>query len=61
MPQLVAGTGSIVLDDLNCAGNETGLFRCSSPTPVGTHNCGHSEDAGVRCEPKGARGAYVQD
>ena len=54
--QLTAGTGSIWLDDLNCAGNETQLFRCPSPTAVGVHNCGHTEDVGVRCQPQNFRG-----
>ncbi len=42
------GTGQIWLDDVQCAGNETRLIDCSART-LGTHNCGHSEDAGVRC------------
>ena len=42
------GTGIIVLDDVNCSGNESSLFECSNPG-LGVNNCGHSEDAGVRC------------
>ena len=42
------GTGAIFLDDLACTGDETSLFSCSH-SGVGTHNCAHSEDAGVRC------------
>ena len=44
------GTGSIVLDDLLCAGTESNLLACPSFTPAGTHNCLHSEDASVVCE-----------
>ena len=42
------GTGDILLDDLACTGTETSLFNCSH-IGVGTHNCAHSEDAGVIC------------
>ncbi|XP_038048478.1 deleted in malignant brain tumors 1 protein-like isoform X2 [Patiria miniata] len=43
-----AGTGSIFLDDVGCTGRETELLSCPH-RGVGTHNCGHSEDAGVVC------------
>ena len=43
------GTGLILLDDLECTGNETQLIDCPS-REVGTHNCLHFEDIGVRCE-----------
>uniref|UniRef100_A0A8C5U8V8 SRCR domain-containing protein n=1 Tax=Malurus cyaneus samueli TaxID=2593467 RepID=A0A8C5U8V8_9PASS len=42
------GSGNIYLDDVNCAGTESSLFQCGH-NGWGTHNCGHSEDAGVKC------------
>ncbi|XP_043984626.1 galectin-3-binding protein B-like [Gambusia affinis] len=43
------GSGNIWMDDLACTGNEISLLQCTSPG-WGVHNCGHSEDAAVRCE-----------
>ncbi|XP_071497094.1 scavenger receptor cysteine-rich domain-containing protein DMBT1-like [Diadema antillarum] len=42
------GTGDILLDDVSCTGTETSIFDCGN-RGIGVHNCGHSEDAGVRC------------
>ncbi|XP_041453692.1 deleted in malignant brain tumors 1 protein-like [Lytechinus variegatus] len=42
------GSGSIILDNVECVGTETDLFACPSNGP-NNHNCGHSEDAGVQC------------
>jgi len=42
------GSGSIWLDDVKCIGSEINILSCPRK-PVGSHNCGHSEDAGVRC------------
>ena len=42
------GTGAILLDQVACTGNETRLVNCPS-NPLGVHNCGHHEDAGVTC------------
>lgn len=36
----------ILLDDVECTGEETSLFNCSHST---LNNCQHSEDAGVVC------------
>ncbi|NXN97265.1 HIPL1 protein, partial [Rhinopomastus cyanomelas] len=38
----------ILLDDVQCTGQETTLLECSH-ADVGTHNCSHEEDAGVVC------------
>ena len=42
------GADPILLDDVECTGDEETLAECSQ-NGVGQHDCGHSEDAGVRC------------
>ncbi|KAL3870551.1 hypothetical protein ACJMK2_038604 [Sinanodonta woodiana] len=44
-----AGTGSILLDNVKCYGNETSIVNCRH-NPWGLHDCGHHEDAGVDCQ-----------
>ena len=42
------GTGPILLDDVECMGNESSLSECFQAV-IGNHNCHHHEDVGVRC------------
>ncbi|XP_048750355.2 scavenger receptor cysteine-rich type 1 protein M130-like [Ostrea edulis] len=42
------GRGLILLDAVECVGNETELGKCVHK-PFGDHNCDHIEDAGVLC------------
>ena len=46
-----AGTGPIYLDDVACTSTDSKLLECAS-RPILTHNCFHSEDAGVGCKGK---------
>ncbi|XP_022100561.1 deleted in malignant brain tumors 1 protein-like [Acanthaster planci] len=42
------GSGPIALDDVSCYGNESNIADCQHQAWF-SHNCGHSEDAGVTC------------
>ena len=43
------GNGLIFLDNVQCTSSSSQLLECSS-WPIFSHNCDHSEDAGVVCE-----------
>ncbi|XP_072172288.1 scavenger receptor cysteine-rich domain-containing protein DMBT1-like [Diadema setosum] len=42
------GSGSILLDNVECTGEEVNLAECQH-NGYGEHNCGHGEDASVQC------------
>ncbi|NWS15938.1 DMBT1 protein, partial [Pachyramphus minor] len=42
------GSGSILLDNVRCSGEEMSLLRCNH-SGWRIHNCAHYEDAGVVC------------
>ncbi|XP_037326813.2 neurotrypsin isoform X1 [Pungitius pungitius] len=44
------GSGHVLLDEVRCTGNELTLEQCPK-SAWGEHNCLHSEDAGVSCNP----------
>ncbi|XP_057700240.1 neurotrypsin [Corythoichthys intestinalis] len=43
------GTGPIHVDNVKCSGDERSISDCIKQA-TGTHNCRHSEDAGVICD-----------
>lgn len=52
-----AGMGPIHVDNVKCSGEERSLADCIKQTP-GTHNCRHSEDAGVICDYRELQPSY---
>ncbi|XP_027740936.1 neurotrypsin-like isoform X2 [Empidonax traillii] len=44
------GSGPILLDEVQCSGNELSLDQCKK-SEWGQQNCDHIEDAGVSCDP----------
>ena len=51
------GTGPILLDNVQCTGDEDSLFNC---TYLSSHNCIHFEDAGVMCQSASCNGTDVR-
>lgn len=43
------GIGIIYFDDVDCTGSEQNISQCDH-RGLGSHNCGHLEDAGVLCK-----------
>ena len=43
------GTGRILLDEVNCKGDESNILDCAHGGR-GEHDCSHGEDAGVECK-----------
>ena len=41
-------TGPVLIDETRCVGNESRLINCRH-NGIGTHNCAHSKDVGLRC------------
>ena len=52
------GSGPVWLDEVGCRGSEASLWGCPAE-PWGRGDCGHKEDAGVRCAGEWSRGVRL--
>lgn len=54
------GSGLILMDNVECSGEELSVLSCSH---IGheEENCGHHEDAGVRCTPLGGTFVFLKE
>ena len=50
------GYGPVLLDYVNCSGDEASLLNCTHANI--THQCNHSSDAGVNCTGKAYLTSY---
>ncbi|XP_062609505.1 uncharacterized protein LOC134271297 [Saccostrea cucullata] len=53
------GTGSILMDDVNCTGTENTLASCGF-AGYGSNDCDHTEDAGVICHAENSQALKVR-
>ncbi len=44
------GMGPIFLQSLECMEGDTELLQCFRTSPLGFHNCDHSQDVSVSCK-----------
>ena len=51
------GSGLILLDNVNCNGGESSIFKCYHQN-FGEHDCVHNEDAGVVCFGQSSKGKW---
>ncbi|XP_070543452.1 scavenger receptor cysteine-rich type 1 protein M160-like isoform X2 [Ptychodera flava] len=58
-PAYGPGEGRILMDNVECAGDESELIHCQQ-RPWGENDCDHHEDAGVRCSAMESTGASGQ-
>lgn len=52
------GSGPIWFDNVKCFGNESYIWGCGN-RGIGTHNCNHTEDVGVKCDGKFTLSLYI--